>query len=410
MTLTSEKKLGLLSIPVLVAALGYFVDIYDLLLFGIVRISSLQSLGLSKELISTKGMDIISYQMYGLLIGGIIWGVMGDKKGRLSVLFGSILLYSIANICNGLVHTIEQYSWCRFVAGIGLAGELGAGITLVSELISKEKRGIATSLVAGIGLTGAVVAYFVHKQFDWRICYFIGGGLGLCLLFLRATVFESGMFKNMQHENVSKGNFFMLFTKWSRFKKYLLAILIALPNWYVIGILITFSDKFAKEFHVQGEIEPGKSIMVAYAAISIGDVLIGLVSQGLKSRKKALLIFYGITLIGLVLYFTQDHSTTTQMYTYCALLGFGTGFWAIFVTMAAEHFGTNLRATVATTVPNMARGSLPLVILVFKSLQPAQSYVQAAITTGVIMMGIAIVSALFTEETFGKDLDFIEMP
>jgi MFS family permease len=404
-----KRSMSIFSIPVLVAALGYFVDIYDLLLFSIVRKKSLAGLGLSEEAINAQGLDIIGFQMWGLMIGGIIWGMLGDKKGRLSVLFGSILLYSIANIFNGFVHTPEQYGWCRFIAGIGLAGELGAGITLVSELLPKEKRGIATSLVAGIGLTGAVVAYFIAANFDWRVCYFIGGGLGLSLLLLRVSVFESGMFKNIQHENVSKGNFLMFFTRWPRFKKYILSILIGLPTWYVIGILVSFADKFGKEFHVQGDVDPGKGVMFAYVAISIGDILVGLLSQVLKSRKKALYIFYAITIVAMVLYFRQDGGSTGQMYFLCALLGFGTGFWAIFVTMAAEHFGTNLRATAATTVPNMVRGSLPLIIMLFKKLQPAQSYVQAAVTTGVVVMIISVLAAVFTEETFGKDLNFLEV-
>ena len=406
---THSKSLPLVSIPVLVAALGYFVDIYDLLLFSIVRKSSLESIGLSPELIASDGMDIISHQMFGLLIGGILWGILGDKKGRLSVLFGSILLYSIANIANGFVQTVEQYSWCRFIAGIGLAGELGAGITLVSELISKEKRGIATSMVAGVGLTGAVVAYFISKQFDWRTCYYIGGGLGLALLFLRISVFESGMFQQIRHAEVSKGNFFMFFSKWSRFKKYLLAILIGLPTWYVIGILVSFSKEFGEHFGIPDPIESGKAVMLAYVAISVGDILIGFVSQWLKSRKKALFIFYGLTIIGIVLYFQQDGGSATNMYIICTFLGFSTGFWAIFVTMAAEHFGTNLRATAATTVPNMVRGALPLIIWFFKDLQASgQSYIHAAAITGVVVMSITIIAAIFTEETFGKDLNFLE--
>jgi putative MFS transporter len=404
-----SKSLPLFSIPVLVAALGYFVDIYDLLLFSIVRVESLTSLGLSKEQISSEGMDIIGHQMLGLLLGGILWGMLGDKKGRLSVLFGSILLYSIANIANGFVQTVEQYSICRFIAGIGLAGELGAGITLVSELISKEKRGIATSIVAGVGLTGAVVAYFISKQFDWRVCYYIGGGLGLLLLLLRISVFESGMFEQIKHAEVSKGNFFMFFTKWPRFKKYLLSILIGLPTWYVIGILVSFSKEFGEKFGIAEPIESGKAVMLAYVAISIGDILIGLVSQALKSRKKALFIFYGFTVIGIVMYFQQYGGTATGMYLICAFLGFSTGFWAIFVTMAAEHFGTNLRATAATTVPNMVRGSLPLMTMFFKDLQASgQGYIQAAAITGAVVMVITIVAAIFTEETFGKDLDFLE--
>lgn len=403
-----NKTVSLLSIPVLVAALGYFVDIYDLLLFSIIRVDSLKGLGLSKALIDTQGKAIISYQMYGLLIGGIIWGMLGDKKGRLSVLFGSILLYSLANIANGMVQNVSQYAMCRFVAGIGLAGELGAGITLVSELIPKEKRGVATSIVAGIGLSGAIVAYFIKISFDWRVCYFIGGGLGFTLLLLRVSVFESGMFKSIEKSGVSRGNFLMFFTNGKRFKKYLLSILIGLPTWYVIGVLITFSKEFGEQFGIKEPIDAGKAVMLAYVAISIGDLLIGFVSQWLKSRKKALYIFYIITFIGLVLYFCQYNGTATGMYLICMLLGFGTGFWAIFVTMAAEHFGTNLRATAATTVPNMVRGSLPLIIILFNALKPSFGYITAAAVTGGVVMLISTISVVMTEETFGKDLNFIE--
>lgn len=403
-----SNQISLFSIPVLVAALGYFVDIYDLLLFLIVRIPSLKSLGLDEEMISSQGMDIIGHQMWGLLIGGILWGMMGDKKGRLSVLFGSIFLYSVANIANGFVTTIQQYSVCRFIAGIGLAGELGAGITLVSELIPKEKRGVATSLVAGIGLSGAVLAYFISQNFDWRTCYYIGGGLGLALLLLRVSVFESGMFKEVKKSGVSKGNFLMFFTNGARLKKYLLSILIGLPTWYVIGILVGFSKEFAVHFNISEPVNPAKAVMYAYVAISIGDIAIGFVSQALRSRKKALFIFYGITAIGIVLYFMQDNGTAAEMYMLCALLGFGTGFWAIFVTMAAEHFGTNLRATAATTVPNMVRGALPLMLMLFKGMQPQVSFVTAAIITGVVVMVISTVAAVLTEETFGKDLNFLE--
>src|SRR5450432_1340576 len=219
-----KRSNAIFNITVLVAALGYFVDIYDLLLFQIVRVDSLKEMGLTTALIESNGKFIISVQMIGLLIGGIIWGIMGDKKGRLSVLFGSIILYSIANIFNGFVQTPNQYALTRFFAGIGLAGELGAGITLVSELVSKEKRSLSTALVAGIGLTGAVVAYFISQNFNWRICYFIGAGLGFCLLLLRISVFESGMFSKVKQLDIQRGNFFMFFTDRHRFKKYLLAI------------------------------------------------------------------------------------------------------------------------------------------------------------------------------------------
>ena len=404
---------SIFTITVLVAALGYFVDIYDLLLFNIVRVDSLTEMGLSVAQVKTQGEFIISIQMLGLLIGGIIWGIMGDKKGRLSVLFGSIILYSLANIANGFVQTPNQYALTRFIAGIGLAGELGAGITLVTELVNKEKRGLSTSLVAGIGLLGAVAAFFVSQSFNWRMCYFIGGGLGFCLLILRISVFESGMFTQTKLSGVSRGNFFMFFTSKKRFKKYVCAILIGLPTWYVIGLLIAFSNNFAKEFGIAETVLPKVSTMVAYAFISISDLLAGFVSQWLKSRKKALYIFYILTIISIIFFFNQQNGTAAGMYIICAALGFATGFWAIFVTMAAEQFGTNLRATAATTVPNMVRGSVPLIFLVFKWLQTVfaatpHPYVTAARVTGVIVMAIAIIAAYFTEETFGKDLNYTE--
>ncbi len=405
-----QKSTSVFSIVVLVAALGYFVDIYDLLLFSIIRIPSLQSMGLNKEQITVEGESIISWQMAGLLLGGIIWGVMGDKRGRLSVLFGSILLYSIANIANGFVETVDQYRYIRFIAGLGLAGELGAGITLVSELTSKEKRGIATSLVAGIGLTGAVFAFFIKESFHWRTCYFIGGGMGLILLVLRVSVFESGMFNQVKQLGVKRGHFIMLFNNAERFKRYSLSILIGLPTWFVIGVLVTFSGEFGEAMNIAEVIDPGKAIMFAYVGISIGDIVVGLISQWLRSRKKALYLFYGITTVFMILFFTvQWNGTAEGMYWICAGLGFGTGFWAIFVTMGAEQFGTNLRATAATTIPNMVRGMLTVLILpLFKGLRGLTDYYTGGWMAAIIIMIITVIAAKYTRETFGKDLNFIE--
>jgi putative MFS transporter len=403
-----KKTSSVFGLAVIVAALGYFVDIYDLLLFSIIRIPSLQSLGLDTAAISKEGLRIINIQMLGLLVGGIFWGILGDKKGRLNVLYASIILYSLGNIANGFVHTVNQYAAVRFITGFGLAGELGAGITLVSELLSKEKRGIGTSLVAGIGLTGAVFAFFIKEHFEWRTCYFIGGGLGFILLFLRVGVLESGMFKSIQQSSVSRGNFLMLFSNGKRIKKYLTAIFIGLPTWYVIGILITFSKEFGVKMNIQGVVDPGKAVMFAYAGISIGDVAIGFISQWIKSRKNAVYLFYGLSIVGILWFFNLQGQPVSTLYAAAALLGFATGFWAIFVTMAAEQFGTNIRATVATTVPNMVRGSLNLVSWLFVSMQASQGYLKSGWITGIVVMVIGIISLMFTEETFGKELNYIE--
>ncbi len=412
----NQKQYGILSIPVIVGALGYFVDIYDLLLFTIVREPSLAGVGVlltDKKAVLEASTTIIDRQMIGLLIGGIMWGIMGDKKGRLSVLFGSILIYSVANFITGYVNTVDQYAWARFAAGIGLAGELGAGITLVSELLPKNKRGIGTSLVAGIGLFGAVGAYFVYEATqDWRLCYKIGGGLGVGLLLLRISVAESGMFKEVKQQKVTKGNILMFFTNAQRFRKYILAILIGLPTWYVIGILVNYSNRFANELYGPNGIISGRSIMFAYAAIAIGDILIGFVSQYFQSRKKALYLYYGLCIIAIALFFTPFNNSDTRMYIICALLGFSTGFWAIFVTMGAEQFGTNLRATAATTIPNMVRGALPLMNLMFLNLFQQNwgwGLIKSGIITGVIVMFVTLIAAFFTEETFHKDLNYLEL-
>ena len=408
----SDKKL---IITIIIAALGYFVDIYELLLFSIVRKPSLLGIGVPDEKIAMLEASamVINWQMIGLLIGGIIWGVLGDKKGRLSVLFGSILLYSVANFATGYVQTVDQYAWARFIGGIGLAGELGAGITLISEIMPKKNRGLGTSLVAGIGLLGAVFAYFVFKLTnDWRLCYKIGGGMGIVLLLLRVSVAESMMFAKVKAENISRGNFFMFFNNKTRFKKYMLAILIGLPTWYVIGILMNFSNRFASDLYTGSLIDSGRATMFGYIGISIGDITVGLVSQYFKSRKKALYIFYALTIVFSFFYFSSFNNSDSNMYLICGLLGFSSGFWAIFVTMGAEQFGTNLRATAATTIPNMVRGALPIMNLMFIELFQESmkwSLIQSGIVTGAIVMIIAIIAAIFTEDTFKKDLNYVEV-
>jgi len=411
--MSETKSASLFSLTVIAAALGYFVDIYDLLIFGIIRIPSLKDLGLDAEMITLKGEAILWWQMIGLLLGGFLWGVLGDKLGRVRVLFGSILLYSIANIANGFVHSVEQYKIIRFFAGIGLAGELGAGITLVAELLPKNKRGLGTAFVAGFGVTGAVVAFVLKENFHWRTCYFIGGGLGFLLLLLRVSVLESGMFNRMKDEDVARGNLWMLFNNWERFGRYMQSIMIGLPTWYVIGILVTFSKEFGNYFGIPEEIDPGRAIMYAYAGLAVGDIAIGFVSNWLKSRKKALYIYYAMTALLMTLFFTiQWNGTASVMYILCGLLGFAIGFWAIFVTIGAEQFGTNLRATAATTIPNMVRGMLSLVILplftFFRSIKGV-GYVEGAIFTGVIVFMIALLSVIYSKETFHKDLNYHEI-
>jgi MFS family permease len=399
----------LFSIPVIVAALGYFVDIYDLLLFGIVRVPSLKDLGLNKEQISTIGTNILNWQMGGLLIGGILWGILGDKKGRLSVLFGSIITYSLANIACGFVQDPETYKILRFIAGIGLAGELGAGITLVSEVLPKELRALGTSLVAGIGLFGAVFAYFTVRLFTWRYAFFIGGGLGICLLLLRIGVFESGMYKGLKdNKHIKKGNFFSFFTDMRRLKIYLKCIGMGLPTWFGIAILMTLSNEFGEKLGITEIIDPGFAIMCGYTGIAFGDLFSGALSHYLQSRIKAVSSMMAFTLIIVLIYLFAGVKSATILYTLCGLIGFGQGYWAMFVTIGAEQFGTNLRATAATTIPNMVRGAVIPMTMIYKFFKPTVGVIEAGAIVGVIVYVLGFYSILSIPETHGRDLDFLE--
>lgn len=398
----------LLQIPVLVAALGYLVDMYDLFLFSVVRVPSLSALGFSGDSLLENGILLINMQMAGLLIGGVFWGILGDKKGRLSVLFGSILLYSLANIANGFVTSLEQYAVLRFIAGIGLAGELGAGITLVAEILPKEIRGYGTTLVATMGVLGAILAYFVADLFEWRISYFVGGGLGLMLLVLRFNVFESGVFVKIKQQHVQRGNILMLFNNRVRFAKYIQCILVGLPIWFVVGILITFSPEFGKALGLSQPVIAGKAVMLAFSGQVLGDLVSGFLSQYFKSRKKVILLFILMSLVFILIYLLIPVKDTTVFYAVCVCLGFANGYWTLFVTIAAELFGTNLRATVATTVPNFVRGAIIPLTALFIYFKPSLGTIYSALSVGILTLTLALIALYFLDETFKKDLNYTE--
>ncbi|RYU97075.1 MFS transporter [Emticicia agri] len=398
----------LLQLPVMVAALGYLVDMYDLFLFNIVRVPSLKELGFEGKQLFDEGAMLINTQMAGLLIGGVIWGVMGDKRGRLSVLFGSIIIYSLANIANGFVNTLPQYAVCRFIAGVGLAGELGAGVTLVTEILPRQIRGYGTTIVATLGLVGAIAAFFVADLFDWRVSYYVGGGMGLLLLILRVNIFESKIFVDAKNKHIARGNLLMLFTNKTRFFKYLMSILIGLPIWFVVGILITFSPEFAKAAGIAEPINAGKAVMITFTGQVFGDIASGFLSQYLQSRKKVILLFILLSLTFVLVYLLVPVSSSFSFYLICAFLGFCNGYWTLFITIAAELFGTNLRATVATTVPNFVRGATIPLLALFKFLEPDMGVMYAALVIGVCTSAIALIALWNIDETFTKEMDYVE--
>ncbi len=407
---TSLSLRPLFSLPVMVAALGYFVDVYDLLLFNIVRVPSLHELGLDEKAISLVGGEIYNYQQAGLLLGGILWGILGDKRGRLSVLFGSIITYSVANIACGYVQSAEMYKLLRFVAGLGLAGELGAGITLVAEILPRQLRGYGASVVASVGLMGAVVGFFTVKLADWRVAYFIGGGMGLALLLLRISVLESGLFMQLQRESVRRGDFLSIFSDKARLRRYLRCMGIAVPTYFVIGLLATFGNEFGKALGIDEAIQPGRCVMFTYIGTVVGDLASGILSQQLRSRKKAIGLMMGLTAMLVVIYLFGGITTADSFYAVCAGMGFGIGYIAMFLTVTAEQFGTNLRATATTSVANNVRATTLLSIPAFQYLKtlPSLGVIGAGAVVGAVCFGIGIVSLISMDETFGKELDYTE--
>jgi MFS transporter, putative metabolite:H+ symporter len=393
---------------IIVSALGYFVDVYDMMLFTVVRKKSLLSLSVADEHTLSTGLRLLNFQTAGLLLGGIFWGVLGDKKGRLTVLFGSIIIYSTANVLNGFVTTVWQFEVLRLAAGFGLAGELGAGITMVMETMNKKTRTLGATLVASVGLAGAIVAGYVGQAYDWRLAFIIGGVMGFLLLFLRIGVFESGMYNSIKNKPITKGNFLRLFTSWSRFSRYGKAILVGLPSYFVLGLLLTIAPEYAKELGITAKLNTGYVMMYCFAGFCTGDVLCGLISQYFKSRKLVLYFFNILSLIAILLFFYFPASGIGGFYARYVFTGFGIGYFAMLVTNASEQFGTNYRATVAITVPNFIRGALIPISFLFEAIKGGLGLVNAGVLIGITTVLIALLATIFTKETFDKTLDHTE--
>lgn len=406
---TYIKSKQIVSASILLAALGYFVDIYDLILFSIVRVKSLKSFGLMDEQLLSQGVFLINMQMGGMLIGGILWGILGDKKGRLSVLLGSIFLYSVANIANSLVGGMSGYALWRFLAGVGLAGELGAGITLVSEVMSKETRGYGTMIVAVVGILGAVLAALIGDLFDWRVAYVIGGLMGLGLLLLRWQACESGMFEGLLQHHVKRGSFLLIFKTMKNTLRYVCCIFIGVPLWFVIGILVTFSPEFGKALGMSEIPKASTSVMCAYIGLSLGGLASGCLSQVFKNRRGITAIFMGLNVCFMLFYLFYRQPSLGIFYMSCLGLGFASGYWALFVTIAAEQFGTNIRSTVATTVPNFVRGAVVPLTLSFQYLKDHYGAIEGAFMVAMVCVLLAFVALFGLQETYGKHLDYVEL-
>lgn len=397
-----------LTLGFLACLLGNFVDQFDLYLFSSLRVISLKDLGFDADQVLQHGVLLLNSQMVGMLIGGIIAGIIGDKRGRLSVLFGSILVYSLANLANGLVHTVHQYALCRFFAGLGLAGELGVCITVVLETLPKQYRGYGTMLVIAVGHCATVLSSVCANLLPWRFCYFIGGAMGLIVLLLRASTEEPAMYLKIQSSSISKGNFLKLFTDKNRLKRYIKGVLLTCPTWFTFSILIVFAPEFGKELGIADPIRPEKYLPFNFAAVVLGDFVSGILGQWFKSRRWVI-FGYLVGLSAITVEYLSFHSgSVLQFYILMSVFGFFAGYSVLSYTLAAEQFGTNLRSTVATSTPNLARASAILFTLSFAVLKPHWGAIPSAAFIGGVAFFLAFVSILTLEETYGKDLDFVE--
>ena len=396
------------NIVVLAAGLGFFVDTFDLFLFNVYRIPSLKELGFSGTALTSAGEYLLSVQMLGMMIGGIISGIIADKKGRVTVLFGSIILYSLANILNAFVYDLNSYALIRFIAGVGLAGELGAGITLVGESMSIEKRGYGTILVATLGGLGAVTAGLAGDFLPWRTAFLVAGGLGFLLLLLRVKAMETNIFKASLRQEQPRGSFFHLFKSKIRIYKYFACILVGVPIWYSVGLLITLSPELALEHHIN-YLKLGLCFILFQVGITTGDLSSGILSQLFRSRKKILIAYMAFAIVGTILHFIQLYQSGS-IYITSLLMGIGCGYLSVFVTSTSEHFGTNLRVSATATVTNFMRGAVTILIPLRIWIQEMGSFTlsQSLIFTGIIVWSVALIAVFWLPETYGRNLDYLE--
>ena len=420
---------------VLVASLGYFVDLYDLVVFSVVRVPSLgvKGLGLPEATpgpgggfldgvartfrillghetgdVTTAGAAILDLQLTGMVIGGFVWGVLGDRRGRLTTLFGSIALYSTANLLNAFVQTVPQYAALRFLAGIGLAGELGAGVTLVSELMNRHHRGWGTMIVAFAGMLGPVAASLVGGRIEWRHAYIVGGVMGFALLALRIGLVESGMFRRSEREHGRRGDLRMLFGSAERVRRLACVVALGSPIWFVGGVVFVFGPELARAIGCEEPVRPANVVLSGYLGAAAGDLVSGAVSQWLRSRRVAIagaIVALGLSLTALLMLGGRGPN---WFYACTAAAGFATGYWAVFVTVAGESFGTNLRATVATAAPNLVRWSAVIWVNAWGAMKTPLGAGRAAACVAAVAVLVGLLGVWRLPEPFGRDLDWEE--
>jgi len=407
-TESTSLHTSVFNLAVIVSGLGFLIDAFDLFLFNVYRIPSLKELGLSGDPLTRTGEHLLALQMGGMMIGGILSGMIGDKFGRASVLFASILLYSLSNIANAMVHDVGWYGLVRFLAGVGLAGELGAGITLVSERMTIEKRGYGTILVATLGALGAVLAGLVSEFISWRHAFLGAGIMGLGLLILRLRSLEPSMFLSSRDSGIRRGSFALLLSNRRRAFRYLACILMGVPIWYSVGLVITLTPEIAT-FRNMTAFKLSTCFILFQVGIAVGDLSSGMLSQLLKSRKKILLSYMSLAIVFGFLHLVVMKSSS-GLYLTSLGMGLGCGYLSVFVTSTAEHFGINLRVLTTATVTNFMRGAITILVPMHLALQSYFHFdiINSLLIIGAIVWALALISTIRLPETFGKDLNYIE--
>jgi MFS transporter, putative metabolite:H+ symporter len=393
---------------ILVAALGYLVDVFDLILYTLLRNQSLTDMGVPAAQLKSVGATLLYWQMSGFIVGGLLWGVIGDKRGRLSTLLGSIVVYSLANIANGFVQDTHTYAVLRFVSGVGLAGEIGAGVALASELLPQRLRGLGTTFISVLGLLGAIFAVLVVDHLGWRSAYWVGGGLGLLLLVMRVSVVESGMFNRLKDSGRSQGDLLKFLSKPALVGRLLLITLVGTPIWFVIGTLVTFTPEISRSMGITTLKGTSQAVLCVYIGLGLGGIVTGLLSQKLQSRKKVIGIWLAMSLVAILVFGRIGGTSATVYIGMIGVLGFSAGYWNMFLQIAAEQFGTNYRSTAAGSAPNLVRGMTIPMNMAFTALSASMTDIRAATMVGICALLVGTLAWLMMTETFHRDLDFVE--
>ncbi len=403
-------------IILLVTSLGNFVDYGDMFMASLVRNDAIVALGIAqtKEAVLAVGLNLESFQAVGFLLGCFTWGIFADKKGRLQVLYISTLVYSLANILNGLLspewsHVYYWYGGCRLFSGWGLSAEFSVAITLIVEYFSVKKRIIGTMLMTGLGFLGVFLVSWLkfYTHILWNEFFIWGGVAGLVLLVFRFAAQESFMFLNQQTAAIKKGSLMTLLKQKKYSRQFFLTVWLVLPI-FLVQLILKFSPNISQQ--INSEIISIALVLLIYDAFSIFSDILGCYISYLFNNRMRVLKFYLILIFLALLGFAiwPPLTTFSWYWVYVPILGLANGYWGLWGTMIAELFGINVRATATTFIVNLSRSFVLILSITFKDLDLRYGFSISVIVLTLVTCGLAFWSVFKIPETAHKNLEYVE--